>query len=63
MTLLKGLLKGLGVKVKDKSFHDLFHHVHWHCYWFHPEGRTILNYMKCGKKGQELYEGHNKEVT
>jgi hypothetical protein len=44
MTLLKGLLKGSGVKVKDKSFQELLHHFHRHCYWFHPEGRTILNY-------------------
>jgi hypothetical protein len=44
MTQFKGLLKGSGVKVKDKSFKELFHHVHRHCYWFHPEGRTVLNY-------------------
>jgi hypothetical protein len=34
MTLLKGLLKGSRVNVKDKSFQELFQHVHCHSIGF-----------------------------
>jgi hypothetical protein len=63
MTLLKGLLKGSGIKVKDKSFQELFHHVHQHCYWFHPEGRTILNYKVWKKVMRALSQQRGNIIT
>jgi hypothetical protein len=60
MTLLKGLLKGSRVNVTDKSFQELFHHVHWHCYWFHPEGRTIFHYKKWKKVMRALQRAQQR---